>query len=92
MTSRPLVPLPHYATVPITFGVEDCNTFFYPHADVFVISANVAGVEVQRILIDGGSPVDLLLALAFDRLGLSRTQVTYIRTPLRGFGGRQLKH
>ena len=49
-----------YATVPITCQAKDCNTPFYPHADTFIISANVGGVELQRVLIDGGSSVDIL--------------------------------
>lgn len=87
VTSQPPVPFPHYATVPITFGAEDCNTPFYPYADAFIISANVTGVEVQRIIIDGRSSADLLFALAFDCMGLSWTQLTRTGIPLCGFGG-----
>lgn len=60
---------------------------FYPHADAFIISANVVEVEVQCILIEGGCSVYLLFTLAFDQMGLSRTQLTRVRTPLCCFKG-----
>ena len=59
---------PEWADAPVTFTIDDSKGVKFPHSDVLVISANIAEVEVRRILIDGGSSVDLLFIHAFDQL------------------------
>lgn len=78
---------PLYTTVSIAFHAEDYNVPFYPHEDAFVISANVNGVKLHRILINGGSSTNIFFIKAFDEMGLSRSHLLNAGTPLWGFDG-----
>jgi hypothetical protein len=57
----------------------------YLHEDAFVISANVNGVELHQILLDGGSSAGILFSQAFDEMELSRSLLFNTGTPLWGF-------
>lgn len=80
--------LPRMAMVPITSTEEDCHAEVYPQGDAFVMTANINGTNVCRILVDGGSSVDLLFLPAFEAMGLSREKLHQGGTTLRGFGAR----
>ncbi|XP_057779214.1 uncharacterized protein LOC130997771 [Salvia miltiorrhiza] len=41
----------------ITFGSEDLRTLMYPHDDVLVITADIAGCIVHRVFVDSGSAI-----------------------------------
>ena len=45
---------------PITFGPDNGVRMKAPHADVMVIIAVINDYKVERVLIDDGSPVNLL--------------------------------
>ena len=53
---------------PMTITFDDSEGVKFPHSDALVISANITEVEVQRVLVDIGSSVDLLFIHAFDQL------------------------
>ena len=55
-----------------------------------VIKANIAGWEINRVLIDFGSSVDIIFVHAFNQMKLSRSQWQPLDSPLIGFGGKRI--
>ena len=58
---------------PITFSEQDLQLESYPHTNTLVIRANIAGWEINRVLIDSRSLADIIFVNAFDQMKLSRT-------------------
>ncbi|GFS43260.1 photosystem I subunit K [Actinidia rufa] len=53
---------------PITFNKNDLRGLHLPHDDALVVSAVIANFNIQRILVDNGSSVDILFISAFDKM------------------------
>ncbi|VFQ67663.1 unnamed protein product [Cuscuta campestris] len=72
---------------PITFLDRDLPATGEDHNDPLVITMDMGGVDVSRVLIDTGSSVNVLYLDAFEKLKLCRTRLEPLKTPLSGFTG-----
>ena len=74
----------------ITFsysGLERCQ---HPHNDPLVVRSIVANKTVHRVLIDNGSLADIILASAFDKMGIGREKREPVNTHLWGFSREKI--
>ncbi|KAK0591390.1 hypothetical protein LWI29_000931 [Acer saccharum] len=76
---------------PIVFMEADSHGVDVRPNDALVISARIGHREVHRILIDNGSSADILSAEVYDQLRLDRKDLQPFPTPLRGFGGVEVR-
>ncbi|VFQ77435.1 unnamed protein product [Cuscuta campestris] len=72
---------------PITFTDRDLPATGEDHNDPLVITMDMGGVDVSRVLVDTGSSVNVLYLDAFEKLKLCRTRLEPLKTPLSGFTG-----
>ncbi|XP_052175321.1 uncharacterized protein LOC127790084 [Diospyros lotus] len=72
--------------VVITFSEEDLPS--YPnYSDSLVITTQVGEWEMRRILVDPGSPSEILYKRAFLGMGFTLDRLRPVRVPLVGFDG-----
>ncbi|VFQ96734.1 unnamed protein product [Cuscuta campestris] len=72
---------------PITFTDRDLPATGEDHNDPLVITMDMGGVDVSRVLVDTGSSVNVLYLEAFQKLKLCWTRLEHLKTPLSGFTG-----
>ncbi|VFQ64024.1 unnamed protein product [Cuscuta campestris] len=72
---------------PLIFTDEDYPPVLSPHRDAMVIKVEINNVVVHRTLVDTGSSVNVMYSNTFKELGLSRSDLKPIHTPLSGFTG-----
>ena len=75
---------------PIAFGDEDLKGTVQPHDDVLVVTAQISGFLVKRVMIDQGSGVNVMYPDLFKGLGLRNRDLSKYDTPLVGFDGRMV--
>ncbi|XP_026410794.1 uncharacterized protein LOC113306020 [Papaver somniferum] len=71
----------------ITFDVEDVEEGMEDHNDPLVLTLPVAGCNVKKILIDGGSSVSVLFYDTFKRMELNDEKLTSYCYTIYGFNG-----
>ena len=59
----------------ITFLDSDMEGCQHPHDDPLVIKAVIANKMIHRVLVYNGSSVDIIFALAFDKMGIGREKL-----------------
>ncbi|VFQ87956.1 unnamed protein product [Cuscuta campestris] len=77
----------HTRREPIVFTDRDLPPTGEDHNDPLVITMDINGVDVARVLVDIGSSVNILYLETFQKLRLCRTQLEPLKTPLSGFTG-----
>jgi hypothetical protein len=79
-----------WSHIPITFSEEDLQLKDCPHNDAMVISYVIKGFLVHNVLVDTGSPADIIFAKAFKQMQEPEDKIHDATHPLCGFGGRQI--
>ena len=74
-------------STPKTFTDDDFRKITSLSLDPLVVTMIVANKHVRRIMIDIRSFTDILFYDAFNRMGLSESQLTPRKSRLSGFGG-----
>ncbi|VFQ69366.1 unnamed protein product [Cuscuta campestris] len=77
----------HTRREPIVFTDRDLPPTGEDHNDPLVITMDINGVDVARVLVDHGSSVNILYLETFQKLRLCQTQLEPLKTPLSGFTG-----
>ncbi|XP_062103611.1 uncharacterized protein LOC133814697 [Humulus lupulus] len=79
-----------YSASVITFTDDDLQGVHLPHDDPLVISLQVDHCQLSRVLVDGGSGVDILFWEAFQKMGLEENQIRTSTTPILGFNSQRV--
>ena len=58
----------------IGFPEKDAKRLHHPHDDAMVVSIRIEDYNMQRVLIDNGSSVDILYYSALQQMGISREE------------------
>ncbi|KAL8520824.1 hypothetical protein ACS0TY_011397 [Phlomoides rotata] len=65
-------------TCPLTFTKDDLKGILMPHNDPLVISKNIIGTKVHRLLVDTGSYANIIFRMTLDKLGNYETVQTRV--------------
>ena len=72
----------------ISFGEEDLEGTIQPHDDALVVTAQISGFLVKRVMIDQGSRANVMYLALFEGLELKSQDLAKYDTPLVSFDGR----
>jgi hypothetical protein len=72
------------------FLEQDLQLESYLHVDAMLIKANIAGWEINMVLINSRSFIDIIFINTFDQMKLSRSQLPPSDSSLIGFGGKKI--
>ena len=79
-----------YTWKPIAFNDDDLEGTIQPHDDALVVTAQINGFIVKRVLIDQGSGAEAMYLDLFKGLSLKNEDLSKYDTPLIGFDGRMV--
>ncbi|XP_026398811.1 uncharacterized protein LOC113294640 [Papaver somniferum] len=80
-----------WMNAPMTFDVEDIEEDMEDHNGPLVLTLPVAGCNIRKILIDGGSSVNVLLCDTFNRMELNEEQLMSSYYTIYEFNGEPTK-
>ncbi|XP_026459830.1 uncharacterized protein LOC113360542 [Papaver somniferum] len=76
-----------WMNAPMTFDAEDIEEDMEDHNDPLVLTFPVAGYNIRKILIDGGSSINVLFYDTFKRMELNDKQLISSYYTIYGFNG-----
>ncbi|XP_024023265.1 uncharacterized protein LOC112092146 [Morus notabilis] len=79
--------MPRFRSTDVAFNEDDASGIHFPHNDALVVEAMIGNHTVCRILVDNGSPVDLLYSDCLKKMGISKEQLEKTSRPLYDFTG-----
>ena len=62
----------------MTLTDDDLNGVLLPHDDLLVVTLNTGGYDVVKILVGGGSAVDVIFKHAFVEMDISQTSLKFV--------------
>ena len=71
----------------VTFSPRDSDWLDGPHDDVLMVDGKIGNTLLRLILVDDGSPINLMTLNVFKLLNRSTTDLKRVSTPLVGLGG-----
>ncbi|XP_075663178.1 uncharacterized protein LOC142632704 [Castanea sativa] len=73
------------------FSNEDLvGTAQQPFVDTLVVTVRIGGFDVHRVMVDGGSGVEIMYPDLFKGLGLKEKDLESYGAPLMGFNGKMV--
>ncbi|VFQ77938.1 unnamed protein product, partial [Cuscuta campestris] len=78
-------------TEPIVFSHADLPETGVPHRDAVVITIDIMDLLIHKTLVDTGSSVNIMYMDTYKALGLTRDELSPIKTPLTGFTGDSIE-
>ncbi|XP_019200059.1 PREDICTED: uncharacterized protein LOC109193660 [Ipomoea nil] len=76
---------------PITFSLEDQPESGDTGMEALVVTIDIMGVDVQRVMVDTWSSVNVLHLDVFEKLKLDRRELIPVGVPLSGFTGATIR-
>ncbi|VFQ79989.1 unnamed protein product, partial [Cuscuta campestris] len=76
---------------PIVFSNADLPETGVPHRDALVITIDIMDLLIHKTLVDTGSSVNIMYMDTYKALGLTRDELSPIKTPLTGFTGDSIE-
>ena len=74
----------------IEFSKENAQHLHHPHDDAFIISIQVGDYNTHLVLVDNGSPADILYYPAFQQMRIDKERLVLTNAPFIGFGGTKV--
>ncbi|VFQ92735.1 unnamed protein product [Cuscuta campestris] len=78
-------------TDPIVFSNADLPETGVPHRDALVITIDIMDLLIHKTLVDTGSSINIMYMDTYKALGLTRDELSPIKTPLTGFTGDSIE-
>ncbi|VFQ73296.1 unnamed protein product [Cuscuta campestris] len=78
-------------TEPIVFSNADLPETGVPHRDALVITIDIMDLLIHKTLVDTGSSVNIMYMDTYKALGLTRDELSPIKTPLTSFTGDSIE-
>ncbi|XP_058084553.1 uncharacterized protein LOC131232336 [Magnolia sinica] len=69
----------------LTFMEEDAREIQHPHDDALVVIMTIVNCKVYQIWVDTRSSVDVIYSESFERMGIPRSHLRPVKTPLHDF-------